>query len=298
MTLRRVTWSALTFLSILVVACGGSIDASPGDDAAGSGTGGTKADGGTTGTGGGGVTTTGSGASGSGGASGGTTTGVTIGGGGSLVTSGGGGSAGTGGAAGGGGTVVIVDSGADRSAPRDAAPDGGRIPVNHRATGETCDQVRSSSTLFPPEDAGAPIAACHTDANCTAGANGRCRSTRFSWVCTYDTCFTDADCTVTSDAGEVKRMCFCGGDAPNTCKGGDCQTDSDCSGSFCSPTLGSCGNYLGTVEYHCHTPQDECTNDSDCAGYDSGISSFGLPPYCAFASEVGHWKCSSSQCAG
>ena len=52
MTLRRVTWSALTFLPILVVACGGSIDASPENDAAGSGTGGTKADGGTTGTGG------------------------------------------------------------------------------------------------------------------------------------------------------------------------------------------------------------------------------------------------------
>ena len=71
-------------------------------------------------------------------------------------------------------------------ARRDAAPDGGRIPVNHRATGETCDQVRSTSTSFPPEDAGAPIAACHTDANCTAGANGRCRSTRFSWICTYE----------------------------------------------------------------------------------------------------------------
>ena len=37
MILRRVTWSALTFRSILVVACGGSIDASPENDAAGAG---------------------------------------------------------------------------------------------------------------------------------------------------------------------------------------------------------------------------------------------------------------------
>jgi hypothetical protein len=68
----------------------------------------------------------------------------------------------------------------------------------------------------------------------------------------------------------------------NACSTGNCQADSDCGDDgFCSPTLGSCGNYMGVVGYYCHTCEDECVNDWDC-GRGAG---------CVYSQEVEHWVC-------
>jgi hypothetical protein len=45
--------------------------------------------------------------------------------------------------------------------------------------------------------------------------------------------------------------------------------------------------------YFCHTCDDECVNDSDCGGSDG----YG-DPYCMYNQSVGHWMCSTAQCAG
>jgi hypothetical protein len=43
----------------------------------------------------------------------------------------------------------------------------------------------------------------------------------------------------------------------------------------------SCGGIGG---YYCHTPQDQCVNDSDCA--DGGFFDV-----CAYDTSLGHWRC-------
>jgi hypothetical protein len=78
----------------------------------------------------------------------------------------------------------------------------------------------------------------------------------------------------------------------NTCKAGNCRVDKDCGGGagYCSPTLGPCGNYAGVVAYYCHTPQDKCTDDADCAAQGGGD--------CRLNQVSGAWECQTSQCAG
>jgi hypothetical protein len=140
-------------------------------------------------------------------------------------------------------------------------------------------------------DAGGPPVTCHAHADCTAGQNGRCSGNGHDgWHCTYDQCFADADCSGTA----ASSVCACEGgfrSDNNVClRDGNCRTDADCgSGGYCSPSLGSCGNYAKAVGYFCHTPQDECVNDSDCGGG---------PWYCAYSPLVGHWKCSNAHCVG
>ncbi len=72
----------------------------------------------------------------------------------------------------------------------------------------------------------------------------------------------------------------------NTCLASNCRVDSDCgSGGYCSPAYntGSCGSLLG---YFCHTPKDQCVDDSDC-----GIDGGGGLQVCTYASSVGIWQC-------
>lgn len=175
------------------------------------------------------------------------------------------------------------------------ATDGGDVsclphaPAAHRSAATECDHERRPGTS--PEPGGGPPATCTTDADCTDGINGRCNGNGHDgWNCTYDRCFADDEC---SGGG----VCECEGgfrsDA-NVCLPGDCRTDADCATGFCSPTLGSCGDYTGTVGWFCHTCEDECVDDSDCAG-DGGI--FGAP-YCAFDPALGHWACANSHCVG
>ncbi len=140
----------------------------------------------------------------------------------------------------------------------------------------------------------AGLTGCKSDVECndaTKGKNGRCVQSRIGYVCSYDGCFADPDC-----GGKV---CQCRAPAKvastntNHCLGdSNCAVDGDCgAGGFCSPTLGTCGNYTGVVAYRCHTPGDQCIDDADCTT-DGGFG------YCAYNSLTSTWQCSSTQCAG
>jgi hypothetical protein len=109
----------------------------------------------------------------------------------------------------------------------------------------------------------------------------------------------------TDEACGAGKACECEGgfrSDNNVCVEAGCRVDSDCApvnaacgaAGHCSPSLGSCGHYTKTVGYYCHTPKDECIDDADC----SGQGSFGGKPYCKFEPSVGHWKCSTQECAG
>ncbi|MBN8612322.1 MAG: hypothetical protein J0L92_17130 [Deltaproteobacteria bacterium] len=126
---------------------------------------------------------------------------------------------------------------------------------------------------------------CETDADCTEGTNGRCGFGRAGSFCSYDLCFSDADC----DTGEA---CLCDGTGlgggGNTCVSAGCRTNNDCTpGHACSPTFGGCGHYAGFIGFQCHTAEDECTTDADCG-----------PGYCAFDATLAHWACSTAECVG
>lgn len=166
-------------------------------------------------------------------------------------------------------------------------------PAVHRTTGASCDHVRPPGTS--PDPGGGPPAECFTDADCAMDASGRCNGNGHDgWRCTYDACFADLDCTDL----DVFGVCECQGgfrtDA-NACLPGNCRTDADCATGFCSPTLGSCGDYTSTVGWYCHTCEDTCVDDTDCSRADAGA--FGRP-YCAFDALSGRWGCQSTHCAG
>jgi hypothetical protein len=135
---------------------------------------------------------------------------------------------------------------------------------------------------------------CGSDAECSAGTNGRCIVNGNAGPhCDYDMCFTSSDCA-------SGKSCGCGdltSESANVCVPSNCSVDTDCGPEgYCSPTLDeTCGPYGG--EYagvYCHTPQDECFNDSDC-GADG--ASFGSS-YCVYFLETGKWACHTGQCAG
>lgn len=185
-----------------------------------------------------------------------------------------------------------ADSAADATAGDTGGP-AGDAPEHHRSTAATCDDIRGSADPVIPDGGFAPDPQCRAHTDCAAGVNGRCvGNTHDGWYCTYDECFADAGCGATA-------VCACGGgfrSDHNICLGeGNCRTDADCgAGGYCSPTLGSCGSFTGTVGYYCHTAADECTNDADCGA--TGEVSWG--PYCAYNAAAGRWMCQDTHCAG
>lgn len=176
-------------------------------------------------------------------------------------------------------------TGTQRPVQSDAESSNSVVPDQHRPVAEVCDDVRN-----PPEPYWEPsfdANECTVHADCVNGINGRCFTSRAMNICTYDTCFSDSDC------GET--VCLCGGDDVNKCLIGNCQVDADCGPKgYCSPSLGSCGNYGGISGYYCHTPEDECINDSECESESGARGS----PYCAFNLVAGKWMCSSTHCVG
>ncbi len=167
----------------------------------------------------------------------------------------------------------------------------GRAPEKHRPVAEMCDDARDSSGPFIDDWAleQGDYVSCTAHEECTEGDNGRCIGNGHDgWSCSYDRCFADDDCD---------NVCECEGGFRgdfNVCVGGDCRTDADCGpGGYCSPSFGDCGEYTGVVAYYCHTPDDECIDDSDC----DGDGNFGAP-YCAYNPAAGKWMCSDSHCAG
>jgi hypothetical protein len=183
----------------------------------------------------------------------------------------------------------------------DSGPRGPHPPALHRPAASACSAPR------PPGDPECvavvqPIleAGCASDNQCTGGIDGRCGCDPIGAVgtvieCSYDLCLSDSDC----DGG----VCSCrenpihpsgGGFIWQTstwCMGGNCRIDSDCGpGGYCSPSFGN-GSDCVDWFYFCHTPDDECTDDSDCP-HPPGV----FPPYCAYDANVGHWACSSTIC--
>lgn len=175
-----------------------------------------------------------------------------------------------------------------------------REPKVHRASPTACTPGRFDSPSTAPDGGVDPngYIQCTSHAECNKGKNGRCSGNGHDgWRCTYDFCDGDIDC------GGGTNVCECEGgfrSDNNVCLSQNgCATDRDCGPAgygWCSPTLGACGHYSKTESYQCHTPADECVDDSDCT--ENGTGPFGGPGYCAYDSTVGHWKCSTSECAG
>jgi len=163
------------------------------------------------------------------------------------------------------------------------------VPVNHRPSDAQC------MTTAPAGDCSFnnPGASCHSDADCSeAGPNGRCVVPNGppTCFCTSDSCAGDTACM-------MGQTCACHGSAyaaglGNTCMPGDCRVDADCgAGGYCSPSAAT--NTCGTLSgYYCHTPKDQCTNDSDCATSQQGTM-------CIYSPGTGSWSCQQSGlCAG
>ncbi len=161
--------------------------------------------------------------------------------------------------------------------PADEPPTDGRGLLEHATAGRS------------GPDSGTPLqgAALGTNGRCIAGGGNIA-----GLYCSYDACATDSDC-----AAATGGVCECGaalgngGRAGNSCLTGNCSVDSDCgAGGYCSPSLGSCGSFGGTIGYYCHTSSDTCSNDSDCV--EGGMG------YCAFQPTVGRWACAYAVCVG
>lgn len=186
----------------------------------------------------------------------------------------------------------------------------GRIPTNHRASDIQCAQPAPAGncpvnyfcpTSLCSSDGGcadgggsgdcitpAIPSTCSSDSDCSnAGPNGRCveGGPLPTCGCSYDSCAGDSDCP-------RGQTCACHGSpymfgSGNGCVPGNCQVDADCgTGGYCSPTPALPSNmsvYFQGVGYYCHTPKDECVDDSDCQGV-------GFPG-CLYDQSAGFWKC-------
>ena len=165
-------------------------------------------------------------------------------------------------------------------------------PQYHRASGECCPADRAPGDTAMTDT----IGTCMSDSDCDAGVSGRCLSDQ-TFYCSYDTCFSDSDCA-------PRTPCLCRpsptSDSPNYCAdGSECATDSDCGpGGYCSPSP-SPGYTCVTANpptYYCHTPQDECTNDSDCGLFDGGDIIY-LNPFNICLYDTDRWACAFLNCA-
>jgi len=180
--------------------------------------------------------------------------------------------------------AAIVDSGLDAGA-RDLGPRPDAGMCNDLPAEATRPVPIQCSPCRPPGPGGGGRGTCVTDADCVGGDNGRCTFGRIGSYCDYDICFKDEDCG-------AAKVCLCDGSRAgtgggNACISATCRVDADCGAFTCSPTLGSCGHYTNFVAYRCHTATDACATDADCGA-----------GYCAFDDVVGHWACSTDECAG
>jgi hypothetical protein len=175
--------------------------------------------------------------------------------------------------------------GADGGTPSPLPP-----PTAHRPAPTACpaDRQPGRPPAYKP-----PGSACTTDADCTAGRNGRCEENLGPSVCSYDACIVDGDCGGSS-------VCVCrlstNYDA-NTCFHGNCKVDAECGpGAYCSPSGpdvdSSCRTGLepGSFGFFCHTAQDACVDDRDCP------ANLPWPQKCLFDPTARHWACFDMKC--
>jgi len=158
-----------------------------------------------------------------------------------------------------------------------------RVPRNHRPDDSECATTPPPGTCNFGSSGGPGM--CSNDAQCDdAGVNGRCVEMGGGIAycgCTYDACMHDSDCT--------GQTCACHGSPymgslGNTCVPGNCHVDADCgAGGYCSPsyTGNGCGGLGG---YYCHTPGDQCIDDTDCT------PSFQV---CAYSMMTNRWECAT-----
>lgn len=186
-----------------------------------------------------------------------------------------------------GGTEAPSSTGAPATDASDGsiAPGSGTIspPAVHRPQSKSCSTERPATGPLGLDGA------CSKDADCTAGANGRCVSgPSFTATCSYDECTSDADC----GAG----VCDCRNGArysANVCFRGNCTTDGDCGvNGFCSPSathlFSNCRSNVpaGSFGYFCRTATDACSADSDC----------GEQAWCVFTPDAKRWQCLPRVC--
>jgi len=165
----------------------------------------------------------------------------------------------------------------------------GRVPRNHRSSADQCSAPAPAGNCMAAGEVLGGAFQCFKDSDCTAGTNGRCGNPGgpAGCACSYDKCMQDTDCA----AGQT---CVCHGspynDFGNTCVAGNCRVDADCGAlGYCSPTVpegGWCGEGAG---YYCHTSNDLCIDDSDCAGVDAGTAAG--QAFCEYSTTKGRWEC-------
>ncbi len=157
----------------------------------------------------------------------------------------------------------------------------GAVPGQHRAVAAACDPSPAVTGM-----ADFSQTSCTTDADCAADAGvGAGFDTCLHGHCSRDRCLTDADCA-------SNEVCSCStyfSDA-NACLPANCHVDSDCgAGGYCSPSLSPCTSGPG---FFCHTPNDTCYDDQDCAS-----CAFGAPA-CTYSPATRSFGCSSGACGG
>jgi hypothetical protein len=194
-----------------------------------------------------------------------------------------------------GGSSGSNGGGSTSSSSSGGGADAGRVPVNHRTGDGECSTTPPPGQCQPTWTcpSGDP-SCCTSDSACTQGTNGRCNpiGPLPGCQCYYDACQHDTDCA-------TGHACACHGTADtgisgNTCVPGNCRVDSDCgSGGYCSPSLNSMSCGEGVGGYYCHTPNDQCIDDTDCS------SGNGLPSVCTYSTTSGRWECTALPvCAG
>jgi hypothetical protein len=182
-------------------------------------------------------------------------------------------------------TGTVGSDGASSSDAGSGGPDSAiaRVPMNHRPNDLACMTTPPPGTCSGPNPT--PPGGCAMDSDCTQGTNGRCVQPGGplpGCECTYDTCSGDSDCP-------TGQTCACHDTADvnggNECVPGNCRVDADCGlGGYCSPTVSSQGCGGNISGYYCHTPKDECVNDTDCPNSPVGGA-------CTYSSSLGYWAC-------
>lgn len=310
LAVERLTWTLLAALSGVgagMTACGGQSQRTENDGEAGdpSGAGGRAGSPGTGGHATGGKGSDAGGAAGS----------VTIAGAGFGGSSAGDGvTAGTG-AAGSGGTGVVT-GGAGGEPPTGCAaagPYGNLVSCEsgfaHRPEVESCElpkRIRPSAEggaagefggAGSPEGPAPPVPhQCDSDIDCVDQPNGICLQVTYQpspelvRVCQYP-CSTDADCgseAICTCEGQHYRA-FTGEEVVvGVCHGATCKSDADCNGSLCiSPIDAFCGTPRPS-EFHCQSPEDECSGPGDCPA----------ASYCSYSFTEFHYVCQGRPACG
>jgi hypothetical protein len=180
------------------------------------------------------------------------------------------------------------------------------VPSQHRTAAMACSSAAAAAGLptrgydggvrGPVDSDGGATIGCSTSASCPACPNGltdRCFSSGGAGQsgassCRCDECNSDQDCGPTG-------VCACEGADPGQtgtvgdfCVSANCRVDADCGpGGFCSPTWFSQFAVLVIEGYYCHTPNDQCHDDSDCGS-----------SRCSYSLEAGLWICFNNGVAG